>query len=67
MGVPTPTVDAILTTAVVYPTPPSVISIEEIVPAAETIAVAAAPVRVSCLINVTLFWKVSWVTSSFSI
>ena len=44
--VPIPTVEAKLTVAVVYPTPPSVISTEEIVPAADTIAVPAAPVLV---------------------
>ena len=42
--VPMPTVDAILTVAVVYPTPPSEITIEEIDPIPETTAVAAAPV-----------------------
>ena len=60
--VPTPMVDPKLTVAVVYPTPPSEIITEEIVPNPETTAVPAAPALFSCLINLILFWK-SFLTS----
>jgi hypothetical protein len=63
--VPMPTVDAILTVAVVYPTPPSEITIEEIDPIPETTAVAAAPVLDSCLTKSILFWKAVLVSFSF--
>ena len=63
--VPTPIVEPKLTVAVVYPTPPSEIVTEEIVPNPETTAVPAAPVLVSCLINLIFFWKVRSVSFSF--
>ena len=43
---------------VAYPKPPVEIDIEEMVPSPETIAVAAAPILVSCDSKVTLSWKV---------
>ena len=51
--------------AVVYPTPPSEIWTEVIVPAIETIVVAEAPTLGSCGINVTLFWNAKEVVLSF--
>ena len=63
--VPTPIVEPKLTVAVVYPTPPSEIVTEEIVPNPETTAVPAAPVLVSCLINLIFFWKIRDVSFSF--
>ena len=58
--VPTPIVEPKLTVAVVYPTPPSDMTTEEIVPNPETTAVAAAPVLVSCAMNLTFFWKIKF-------
>ena len=43
-----------------------VISIEEMVPKPETIAVAAAAVLDSCEMNITLFWKLNALESIFS-
>ena len=63
--VPTPTVDAILTVAVEYPTPPSDMTIEEIVPNPETTAVAAADTLDSCLTNLIFFWNAKSVSLSF--
>ena len=63
--VPTPTVEPKLTVAVVYPTPPSEITTEEIVPNPETTAVPAAPVLVSCVMNLIFFWKTRVVSFSF--
>ena len=66
--VPSPTDCAVppilIVGAVEYPTPPEDIDMEDIVPRPDTIAVAAAPVLVSCETSVTLFWKVRLVASS---
>ena len=54
--------------AVEYPTPPLLIVIEEIVPAVETTAVAAAPVTTTGFTNLIPFWIVFLnVGSTFSL